>query len=244
MRPPMASPDPPGEDLRFPEVTLEQLEDLSPDTGAGFLSLVRRRLRARYPDGSYSAPFVYDAVERRSVDAVVIAAHFLRADEPWVYLRSAVRPPLSFRDPGRSPVLEARTGWLWELPAGLIEAGEAGAHGVQEAGRRELEEELGFQVTREQLIPLGHSTLPSPGVIGERHFFLSVAVDPAQRAEPSLDGSALEHFGRVVALPLARALALCRSGRIEDAKTELGLRRLADSLAQAGADASAPGRTR
>ncbi|MET0411182.1 MAG: NUDIX hydrolase, partial [Polyangiaceae bacterium] len=212
------------------------------DTGAGFLSLVRRRLRAHYPDGTQSAPFVYDAVERRCVDAVVIAAHFVRAGEPWVYLRSAVRPPLSFRDPGRSPVLEARTGWLWELPAGLIEAGEAGALGVQEAGRRELEEELGFEVTTEQLTALGHSTLPSPGVIGERHFFLSVVVDPAERGEPSLDGSALERFGRVMALPLERALALCRSGQIEDAKTELGLRRLAESLAQS--HASAPGQTR
>lgn len=244
MRPPMASPDPLGEDLTFPEVNLEQLEDLSPDTGAGFLWLVRRRLRAHYPDGTSSAPFVYDAVERRSVDAVVIAAHFVREGEPWVYLRSAVRPPLRFRDPARSPVSEARTGWLWELPAGLIEAGEAGAQGVLEAGQRELEEELGFDVAREALSPLGHSTLPSPGVIGERHFFVSVVVDPAARAEPSLDGSALERFGRVVALPLERALALCRSGQIEDAKTELGLRRLSESLAESGGHAGTPGRAR
>lgn len=242
MRPPMASPDSLEEDLRFPEVDLEQLEDLSPDTGAGFLSLVRRRLRAHYPDGTSSAPFTYDAIERRALDAVVMAAYFLRAGEPWVYLRSAVRPPLRFRDPARSPVSEAGTGWLWELPAGLIEAGETGPQGVLEAARRELAEELGFLVPREALSPLGRSTLPSPGVIGERHFFFAVAVDPALRGEPSLDGSALERFGKVFALPLGRALALCRSGRIEDAKTEIGLRRLSEALT--GADADGPGRTR
>lgn len=237
----MASPETLGEDLSFPEVILEQLEDLSPDTGAGFLSLVRWRLRAHYPDGTSSEPFVYDAVERRSVDAVVIAAHFVRAGQAWVYLRSAVRPPLRFRDPTRSPVVEARTGWLWELPAGLIEASEAGAQGVLEAARRELEEELGFQVETPELASLGHSTLPSPGVIGERHFFLSVAVEPARRGEPSLDGSALEHFGRVVAMPLERALELCRSGEIQDAKTELGLRRLSETLAATGV--GTPGRS-
>ena len=75
---------------------------------------------------------------------------------------------------------------------------------------------------------LGPSTLPAPGFIAERHFFVSVEVAPERRGEPGLDGSALERFGRVIALPLRRALAWCASGRIEDAKTELGLRRLAE----------------
>jgi ADP-ribose pyrophosphatase len=127
-------------------------------------------------------------------------------------------------------VHEPRTGALWELPAGLIEPGEQTPEGVREAARRELEEELGFSVSAGELSPLGGSTLPCPGVIGERHFFFSVAVDPARRAEPGLDGSALERFGRVVAVPLEKALALCESGAIEDAKTELALRRLQDRL--------------
>jgi hypothetical protein len=59
----------------FPSIRLELLEDQSPDAPPGFLRLVRRRLRAHYPDGSASAPFVYDEVDRRSIDAVVIVAH-------------------------------------------------------------------------------------------------------------------------------------------------------------------------
>lgn len=222
-----------SDDLSFPELGLDLVADISPRAADGFLRLVRRRLRVRYPDGTCSAEFVYDEIDRGAIDAVVIAAHFERAREPWVYLRSALRPPLYFRDPARSPVAESGTGALWELPAGLVEPHEQTAEGVREAARRELAEELGFWVESSELEPLGPSTLPSPGVIGERHFFFRVRVDPGRRCEPELDGSALERFGRVVALPLARCLDACRTGKIEDAKTELALRRLSETLAVA-----------
>jgi ADP-ribose pyrophosphatase len=221
------APDP---DLTFPELGLELVEDISPAIADGFLRLVRRRLRVRYPDGTQSSEFVYDEVDRRAIDAVVIAAHYVEAGLRWIYLRSALRPPVFFRDPRRSPIHEPHKGALWELPAGLVEPGEQTPEGVKEAARRELEEELGFGVATGELIPLGGSTLPCPGVIGERHFFFSVSVDPKRRAEPSLDGSALERFGRVVAVPLEKAVALCEGGQIEDAKTELALRRLRDQL--------------
>lgn len=214
--------------LDFPSIGLEQLEDISPGAAPGFLRLVRRRLLARYPDGSISPPFVYDEVDRRAIDAVVIAAFFARNGERWVYLRSALRPPLFFRDPARSPLAETSGGALWELPAGLIEPGEQSPAGVFEAARRELAEELGFVVAAADFQALGPSTLPAPGFIAERHFFVSVEVVPGERGEPGLDGSALERFGRVIAIPLAQALVLCASGRIEDTKTELGLRRLAE----------------
>jgi ADP-ribose pyrophosphatase len=192
------------------------------------LRLVRRRLRVRYPDNSRSADFVYDEVARRATDAVVILAHFLRGGQRWVYLRSALRPPPYFREATTTPAPDSQPGALWELPAGLIEADEQTPEGVFEAGRRELAEELGFVVEASDLRALGPSTYACPGVISERHFFLEVSIEPTARQEPSLDGSALERFGRVIALPLEDALALCRAGRIEDAKTELGLRRLAD----------------
>jgi ADP-ribose pyrophosphatase len=215
-------------ELSFPDLGLELLEDISPPSNGGFLRLVRRRLRVRFPDGGHSEPFVYDEVDRSAIDAVVIAAHFNRDGACWVYLRSALRPPLFFRDPSRSPIPEARMGALWELPAGLIEADEQTERGVIEAARRELAEELGFSADSSDFRPLGASTLPCPGFIAERHFFVSIEVHPKDRHEPSLDGSALERFGKIISLPLERAIDLCRAGLIEDAKTELGLRRLLD----------------
>jgi ADP-ribose pyrophosphatase len=215
-------------ELGFPDLRLEVLEDLSPRADAGFLRIVRRRMLLHYPDGSRSEPFVYDEVARKALDAVVIAAHYESGGRRFVYLRSALRPPVCFRDPARSPVPEPGTGAVWELPAGLIEQAEQSAAGVFEAARRELAEELGFAVAVRDFQALGPSTLACPGVLSERHFFVAVRVDPRARTEPTLDGSALERFGRVVALPLSDALAACRSGRIEDAKTELGLRRLSE----------------
>jgi ADP-ribose diphosphatase len=217
--------------LSFPKLTLELLEELPPD-GAGFLRLVRRRYRASYPDGSHSPPFVYDAIDRTAIDAVVIAAHFSDArGVRRVFLRSAMRPPLTLRDRAHSPLPEeACDGALWELPAGLVELDERSPAGIVRAAQRELHEELGFAVALEALHALGPSTFPAPGFVAERHFFFEVAVDPSARGEPLLDGSALERFAEIVDVSLDQALDLCRSGGIEDSKTELVLRRLRERL--------------
>jgi len=219
-------------ELSFPKIELTLLEDLSPPDQTGFLRLVRRRYRASYPDGTQSAPFLYDAVDRNAIDAVVIAAHFVAPDGTrWVFLRSALRPPLTLRNRAHSPLPdEACDGNLWELPAGLVEQSERTPAGVVRAAQRELHEELGFEVAVDALSPLGHSTFPAPGFVAERHFFFEVKVEPSERRAPLLDGSPLEHFGSVFELPLLEALELCRSGAIEDAKTELALRRLVEKL--------------
>ncbi|HEU4582521.1 MAG TPA: NUDIX domain-containing protein [Polyangiaceae bacterium] len=227
---------PPEVDLSLPDLELELVEDISPIAPPGFLRLIRRRLRLRSADGKRSEPFVYDEIDRRAIDAVVIAAHYVapapgaQGAQRWVYLRSALRPPLRFRDPARSPGGARETGGLWELPAGLIEPGEQSTGGILRAGCRELREELGFLALETDFQWLGPPTWPAPGIISERLFFVHLEVKPERRGEPSLDGSALERDGRVIAVPLEHALHLCRTGRIEDAKTELGLRRLAENL--------------
>jgi ADP-ribose pyrophosphatase len=215
-----------------PKVTLELIEDQTPQQPPGFCRLVRQRLSAHAPGHPSSKSFVYDWVERRALDAVVVAAYYFDADRvPWVYLRSATRPPVALRDPSRLPRAEGiRDEGLWELTAGLIEDDEESLEGTVQCACRELEEELGFTVDAAQMVRLGPSTLPAPGVIGERHFFFQVEVDPSQRKPPSLDGSALEQLGAIIAVTLTDALLACREGEVEDAKTELGLRRLAEVL--------------
>jgi ADP-ribose pyrophosphatase len=203
------------------------LEDLSPDTGAGFLRLSRRRLVARYPDGTVSEPFLYDTVDRQALDAVVIAAHYLAPDGRHVFLRSSIRPPIYYRAPDDSAE-PAKRGQLWELPAGLVEPGEAGDSGLRRAAARELHEEAGFPLDGTRLSELGPALYPCPGVIAEKLFFFDIEVDPVTRSDPPLDGSALERFGDVVDVQLSFALSLCRRGDIEDVKTEIGLRRLSE----------------
>jgi ADP-ribose pyrophosphatase len=223
--------------LTLPAIALELLEDLSPPQADGFLRLVRRRYRAHYPDGATSEPFVLDAVHRRALDAVVIAAHYRRPDKGRsVYLRSAVRAPLLLREPWRDGAGPARGAGaarcgVWELPAGLVELDDLSSPtGIQAAARRELREELGFDVALERLRQIGAASYPMPGIIAEQNYYFEVEVDPAERREPSLDGSALERSGVVVAVDLGEAISMCVSGQMPDGKSELALRRLEERL--------------
>jgi 8-oxo-dGTP pyrophosphatase MutT (NUDIX family) len=164
----------------------------------------------------------YDLVRRRAIDAVVMIA-FSRtgAGSCDVFVRSALRPPLSLRDDG----VQIDPG-LWELPAGLVERGEA----PEEAAAREIAEELGFRVSPQELVPLGGAVLPAPALIGERQLGYAVDVTNLVREEPELDGGLLE-LGGVVARVDARAFdeALAAMENV-DAKTELFLRRFLRSL--------------
>ena len=206
-----------------------ELEDLSPEQPSGFLRLRRRRLQLERADGASSRPFVYDSVDRAALDAVVVAAFHEVAGERMVFLRTALRPPVALRPLSARPLPEKETlGALWELPAGLVEPTEVSAAGLRRCAARELEEEIGFQVAPEALLDLGPATFPSAGVVGERHHFFAVEVDPAERGTPSEDGSALEADAIIVSLSLREALAEVRRGAIEDGKTEIGLRRLAE----------------
>lgn len=201
-----------------PAIELQELEDVSP-AGPGFLYLSRGRYRTRY-NGRQSDEFSYDRVERAALDAAIMAVHFERDGTRYVYLRSALRPPLQGVHPGAS---------LWELPAGLIEKDEAAApDGPRRCAAREIQEELGFKLPVGSIRDLGSAVYPVPGMCAERQYFFEVEVNPEQRGEPELDGSPLEENGVVIAVRLSAALTWCQQGRLPDGKTELGLRRLAE----------------
>jgi ADP-ribose pyrophosphatase len=178
---------------------------------SAFLRIERLRLTV-----SGSTPFNYDVVTRKALDAVVIAAHFRVGGKVQVMLRSALRPPVWWRERG-SPM-------VWELPAGLVEPNES----PREAAARELFEEVGARVEPATLEPLGPPMLPAPGMIAEVQAFFHVAIDPHVLTVPEGDSSALENASTLYACALDEALALCASGAIRDLKTELGLRRLAE----------------
>jgi ADP-ribose pyrophosphatase len=214
-------PGDPRELPPLPDIRLEIARDRTPGASAsgGFLNVRRVELIARYPDGTSSEPFSYDTGSRRALDAVVVVAHAKNEGETLVYLRSAVRPPLALRevppfvDPG-----------MWECVAGMIDPGEE----PRDAAVRELEEELGAKVPADAMFELGPWAYPAPGMIGERHVFFHVEVDPGALGTPGEDGSPLERCARVIAIPLKEALAHARAGRLRDSKTELALRRLAE----------------
>lgn len=204
-----------------PKVELQIVRDRTEEPGRGFLCVKRYELVTRR-GADVSAPFPYDVLDRRALDASVMVAHHVEGGRVHVWLRSAVRPPIALRT-----LAPTHSGCLWEVPAGLVEPDES----PRAAAARELAEELGFHVEEAAMLDLGGWSVPAPGFIGELHWYFHVRVDPASRREPEGDGTALERDARILAVPLDEALAACRSGAIRDAKTELALRRLTDALA-------------
>ena len=107
----------------------------------------------------------------------------------------------------------ASAGWLWELPAGRIDPGEA----PFATARRELAEEAGVEA--EDWTDLGFM-YSSPGIFNEViHLWLARGLGRLEHAH--------EH-GEVIEIhwmPLEQALDWCNDGTITDSKTLVGLYR-------------------
>jgi ADP-ribose pyrophosphatase len=112
----------------------------------------------------------------------------------------------------------AAGGFIWEIPAGKLDRGEAPAS----CAARELREEAGLVAG--ELTHLG-SVLTAPGFCVERiHLFLARNLTSAPQ---QLDHDEVLSVSRV---PLARALDMIRTGEIQDAKTIAGLYHAATHL--------------
>lgn len=212
-----------------PRVRLEVVRDRTAESRSddGFIRVRRVDLVNHYEDGSISRPYAYDCAEREAMDAVAIVLH--TADRR-VCLRSSIRPPLAFRAGYALPLEGTTDPTLFEIPAGLVEKEERGEEGLRSCCARETEEEVGLVVPASSFAQLGPAVYLTPGLIAEKIHLLHAEVDPRDARAPSLDGSPVEENARIEWVPLDEALAACRDGRIEDIKTELGLRRLADVL--------------
>ena len=103
--------------------------------------------------------------------------------------------------------------WLWELPAGSVDAGEE----PEAAAKRECHEEIG-QVP-DTIVRLG-TFLPTPGYCTEEMIFyrLSGLHVPDYAAEPDEDEDI-----EVQTFPLGEIRAMIRRGEIVDMKTVVGL---------------------
>lgn len=112
----------------------------------------------------------------------------------------------------------AAGGFIWEIPAGVLEPGED----PRECARRELEEETGLSAG--EVEPLG-SVLTAPGFCDERiQLFLATKLSAtAQR----LNRDEVLTVSRV---PLAEAMRMVARGDICDAKSVAGLHHASSRL--------------
>ena len=101
----------------------------------------------------------------------------------------------------------AAGGMIYEVPAGVLEPGEDPA----ECAQRELDEEV--QLRADRLVALG-PIFTTPGFTDERIWLFRAEGLRASTARPEED-----EYIEVVRIPVEEALAMCRDGRITDAKT-------------------------
>jgi ADP-ribose pyrophosphatase len=216
-------------------VGVEVLSDDVVGTG-GFLAVRRLRMRNVRDDGSRSAEYLVDFIVRpKGVDAVAVALWHRRADGAvLVLMRDGLRPPLHVGRPPDALVVPDRRKYLFfrEVVAGIVERDDRGEAGLKRRAAIEVEEESGYTVRAEDVVILGAGTFPTPGAMAERFFLAAAEVaDIGAGQAPEGDGSPMEEGADQEWLPLDDAIAACVRGDIEDAKSELALRRLADWLA-------------
>jgi ADP-ribose pyrophosphatase len=116
----------------------------------------------------------------------------------------------------RAPTLAAGSGWLLELPAGMVDVEE----NWEACARREVLEELGYSAGTLRRIA---SVFLSPGGSSER---IHVYFAEVSAADAIAQGGGLQEEGediRLVRMPLAEALEKAHGGEIDDAKTLIAL---------------------
>jgi ADP-ribose pyrophosphatase len=148
----------------------------------------------RFPDGSSGE---LEMVRHPGASAVVPFLSDPGGDDPQVLLIRQYR--------------YAADGYLYEIPAGRLDAGEDPA----DCARRELREETGCTAERVEHLMTLYTT---PGFTDEKiHIFLAAGLTTGDAAREA------DEFMELVPMPLSQALAMVEKGQIADAKTVVGL---------------------
>ena len=150
--------------------------------------------RIRFPDGSEGEMAV---VRHPGASAIVPFLSDPRGDDPDLLLLRQYR--------------YAGGGYLYEIPAGRLDAGEQ----PLDCARRELREETGCTAdsVEEMCAPL-----MTPGFADERiHIFLATGLTRGETAYEA------DEFAEVHVVKLSRALSMIQQGEIVDAKSMIGI---------------------
>lgn len=141
---------------------------------------------------------------------------FERGDSVAAVVRHRDSGRLLFTEQFRAPTLDKGPGWLLEVMAGMIDAGEA----PEATLRRELGEELGFALQQHE--PISTFYL-SPGGSSERIWLYYAEVTEGGRIGGGGGVDDENENIRIVELTDAEARAALDAGRFPDAKSIIGL---------------------
>jgi ADP-ribose diphosphatase len=207
---------------------IEVVEDLSARSRCdeGFLRVKRLVCRNRHGDGSASRDYRVDVVDRPIPDAVAVLIWRRAARGIEVLTRRTLRPAAHFRAALPLPVPDPRPYLLLEeLVAGVLEPEDRGEAGLRRRAAEETLEEAGYRVTPEEITLLGGSFFLAPGILSEKIHPTAVDVTGRSQQTPEGDGSPLEEGATLHWWSIHALLEACRSGEVEDAKTEISIAR-------------------
>lgn len=146
----------------------------------------------------------------------VVRLNLDRGDSVAAIVHDSANDTVILTEQFRYPTYKKGPGWLMEIPAGILDAGED----PEQAMRREIIEEVGYPVSH--IKPIA-SFYVSPGGTSERILLFYARVSSADRVS---SGGGVESEGediRTVSLPVSDALQAMRDGGIADAKTIIAL---------------------
>ena len=150
--------------------------------------------RVRFPDGSVGE---LEIIRHSGASAVVPFLSDPAGDDPHILLIKQYR--------------YAADGYVYEIPAGRLDPGEAPA----DCATRELREETGCSAERVEFMLTMYTT---PGFTDERiHLFMATGLTPGETGHES------DEFLTLEPVPLSRALEMIRDGVIQDGKTALAI---------------------
>jgi ADP-ribose pyrophosphatase len=219
---------------------MEVVEDITARSRCdeGFLHVKRLVCRNRRADGSASRDYRVDVVDRPIPDAVAVFIWRRGTEGIEVLTRSGLRPAAHFRQTLKLPVADPHPYLLLEeLVAGILEPEDVGETGVRRRAAEETLEEAGFRVSADRVVLLGRSFFLAPGILSEKIHPAAVEVTGLPQETPHGDGSPLEEGATVHWRPIDGLLEACRTGDVEDAKTEIMVGRFL-----AGGVGTTPGR--
>lgn len=203
----------------------------------GFLHVRRLRCRNRRDDGSLSAEYRVDVIDRPRLDAVAVVVYRRSASSPGgleVLTRQNLRPAAHFRK-DKTPVVPDGRSHLRteEIVAGLLEPEDRGEESIRVRAAAEVFEEAGIRVEPAEIRLLGSPFFVVPGILSEKIFLAAVDVTGKAEQLPETDGSPLEEGCETRWWPAEALRKACFDGEVQDAKTELGLERLLRVLGKA-----------
>ncbi|HUM09706.1 MAG TPA: NUDIX hydrolase [Myxococcaceae bacterium] len=203
---------------------IEVVEDVTSRSRCdeGFLHLKRLVCRNRHADGSTSREYRVDVVDRPVPDAVAVLIWRRGPGGVEVLTRKTLRPAALFRAGMALPLPDPRSYLLLEeLVAGVLEPADRGEAGLRHRAAEETLEEAGYRVRPEEVTLLGGSFFLAPGILSEKIHPTAVEVTGREQGTPHGDGSPLEEGAALHWWAIGALLEACRSGEVEDAKTEI-----------------------